>query len=38
MSKLIEAIYGVRLMVRNMGKYLKRYRFTPQRPLKKAYE
>ena len=29
---------GVRLSVRNMGKYLKRWGFTPQRPLKKAYE
>ena len=38
MSELIEAFYGVRLTVRNMGKYLKRWRFTPQRLLKKAYE
>ena len=37
-SGLIEAVYGVRLTVRNMGKYLKRWGFTPQRPLKKAYE
>jgi transposase len=37
-SELIEATYGVRLTVRNMGKYLKRWGFTPQRPLKKAYE
>jgi transposase len=37
-SELIEAIYGVRLTVRNTGKYLKRWGFTPQRPLKKAYE
>lgn len=37
-SELIEAVYGVRLTVRNMGKYLKRWGFTPQRPLKKAYE
>ncbi len=28
----------MRLTVRNMGKYLKRWGFTPQRPLKKAYE
>jgi hypothetical protein len=26
------------LTVRNTGKYLKRWRFTPQKPLKKAYE
>ncbi len=37
-SELIEAVYGVKLTVRNMGKYLKRWGFTPQRPLKKAYE
>ncbi len=37
-SELIEAVYNVRLTVRNMGKYLKRWGFTPQRPLKKAYE
>jgi transposase len=35
-SELIEAVYGVRLTVRNMGKYLKRWGFTPQRPLKKT--
>jgi hypothetical protein len=37
-SELIEAVYGVRLTMRNTGKYLKRWVFTPQRPLKKAYE
>ncbi len=37
-GELIEALYGVRLTVRNMGKYLKRWGFTPQRPLKKGYE
>ena len=37
-SELVESVYGVRLTVRNMGKYLKRWGFTPQRPLKKAYE
>ncbi|MDR3792832.1 MAG: winged helix-turn-helix domain-containing protein [Terracidiphilus sp.] len=37
-SELIEAVYGVRLTVRNMGKYLQRWGFTPQWPLKKAHE
>jgi transposase len=37
-SELIEALYGIRLTVRNMGKYLHRWGYTPQRPLKKAYE
>ena len=30
-SELIEAVYGVRLTVRNTGKYLKRWGFTPQK-------
>jgi transposase len=37
-SELIEARFGVRLTVRNTGKYLKRWGYTPQKPLKKAYE
>lgn len=31
-------MYGIRLTVRNMAKYLKRWGITPQRPLKKAYK
>ena len=37
-SELIETVYGIRQTVRNMGKYLRRWGFTPQRTLKKAYE
>jgi transposase len=37
-KQLIEQRFGVRLSVRTMGKYLKRWGFTPQQPLKKAYE
>lgn len=37
-AELIEARCGVRLQVRTMGKYLARWGFTPQKPLKKAYE
>jgi len=37
-SELIEALYDIKLTVRNMGKYLRRWGFTPQRPLKKAWE
>jgi len=37
-SELIEAGWGLRLPVRAMGKYLARWGFTPQKPLKKAYE
>lgn len=36
--ELIEARFGIRLTVRNTGKYFKRWGSTPQKPLKKAYE
>ena len=35
---LIEREYGVRLHVRSVGKYLARWGFTPQKPIKRAYE
>lgn len=35
---LIEQEFGIRLPVRTVGKYLKRWGFTPQKPIKKAYE
>lgn len=34
----IEARYGVSLPIRTVGEYLRRWGFTPQRPLKRAYE
>ena len=37
-SELIDVRYGIRLQVRTVGKYLKRWGYTPQKPLKKAYE
>lgn len=37
-GELIERRMGIRLAVRAVGEYLKRWGFTPQRPLKKAYE
>jgi transposase len=37
-SELVEVRTGVRLQVRTVGKYLKRWGYTPQKPLKKAYE
>lgn len=37
-GELIETRYAIRLPVRTVGKYLKRWGYTPQRPLKKAYE
>ncbi len=36
-SELIEARFDIRLPVRTMDKYLKRWGYTPQKPLKKAY-
>jgi transposase len=37
-AMLIERRYGVRLAVRTMGTYLARWNFTPQKPLRRAYE
>jgi transposase len=37
-AEMVEKRYGVRLPVRTMGKYLARWGFTPQKPLKKALE
>lgn len=36
--QLIERECGVKLSVRGVGNYLKRWGFTPQKPIKKAYE
>lgn len=35
---LIERECGIKLSVRGVGNYLKRWGFTPQKPIKKAYE
>ncbi|MHB1669758.1 IS630-like element ISCARN41 family transposase [Acidovorax temperans] len=35
---LIAQQHGIELPVRTVGKYLKRWGFTPQKPIKKAYE
>lgn len=37
-GELIRARCGVRLPVRTIGHYLRRWGFTPQKPLKRAYE
>jgi transposase len=37
-AQLLEARYGLKLPVRTLGEYLKRWGFTPQKPIKKAYE
>jgi transposase len=36
--QLIEQECQIKLLVRTVGKYLKRWGFTPQKPIKKAYE
>ena len=37
-TQLIERECGIKLSVRGVGNYLKRWGFTPQKPIKKAYE
>ena len=37
-GQLIEQELGIRLQVRSVGKYLERWGFTPQKPIKRAYE
>ena len=37
-AELLEQRYGLKLPVRTMGEYLKRWCFTPQKPPRKAYE
>jgi transposase len=36
--QFIEREYGIKLHVRSVGKYLARWGFTPQTPIKRAYE
>ena len=37
-SQLIERRFGIKLSVWTVGRYLKRWGFTPQKPLRRAYE
>lgn len=37
-SQLIEQEFGIKLQVRSTGKYLTRWGFTPQKPIKRAHE
>lgn len=37
-SDLVEQQFGIKLPVRTVGHYLKRWGFTPQKPIRKAYE
>ena len=36
--QLIEREYGIKLSIRSVGDYLKRWGYTPQKPIKRAYE
>ena len=37
-QELVEQSYGIKMPVRTVGDYLRRWGFTPQRPRKRAYE
>ena len=37
-KELIQSLYGIDMPIRTVGEYLSRWGFTPQRPLKRAYE
>jgi transposase len=37
-TQLIEREFGIRLSVRGVGNYLARWGFTPQKPIRRAYE
>jgi len=37
-TQLVEREYGISLPIRTVGEYLKRWGFTPQKPIKRAYE
>ncbi|BBO72618.1 hypothetical protein DSCW_00350 [Desulfosarcina widdelii] len=37
-QQLIKQLWSVTMPVRTVGDYLKRWGFTPQKPLKKAYK
>ena len=37
-GQLISQEFGIKLQVRSIGKYLTRWGFTPQKPIKRAYE
>ncbi|AWF80578.1 hypothetical protein BTJ40_07015 [Microbulbifer sp. A4B17] len=36
--ELIEREYGIKIPIRTVGDYLKRWGFTPQKPARRAYE
>jgi len=36
-KQVIKEVYGIDMPIRTVGEYLKRWNFTPQKPLRKAY-
>ena len=37
-QELIDRMFAVKMPIRTVGEYLKRWGFTPQKPIKRAYE
>jgi transposase len=37
-QQLVKELYSIKMPIRTVGEYLKRWNFTPQKPLKKAYK
>lgn len=37
-QQLVEQLYSIRMPIRTVGEYLKRWGFTPQKPITRAYE
>ena len=37
-QQLIKQLWAIKMPIRTVGEYLKRWGFTPQKPLRKAYE
>ena len=37
-QQLIEQLWSIKMPIRTVGEYLKRWGFTPQKPIKRAYE
>jgi len=37
-GEIIRLKFGIKMPIRTVGEYLKRWHFTPQKPLKRAYE
>ncbi|MBT3387156.1 MAG: winged helix-turn-helix domain-containing protein [Desulfobacula sp.] len=36
-QQLIKELFSIKMPIRTVGEYLKRWNYTPQKPLRKAY-